>query len=812
MPANTTSVATTAAWSDLAATLISRMRDRLMPRSLPPCTMPLPQEDKAVQALLDELAGDAGTDAAAQAADRAPEPDRPRLPLRQLLLVLRVAATLGDAQGLDRLLARGAVTVLADLAPGEAAALIELFDAGALPEDWHRVDADDHYNRAEQRLVTLRPHERETPLRSDRERFEDGLIRALEGQAPALILLPSGHALPTGLCQAGLTRLRLAPLDRPILLYLLREQFGADGDAGAAAGAETGNGAEAETGDSADLLAALPEDEHLHRLDPVALLLALRAPTALAAAKRLARIVAPSDREAGLRLRDLVGYGEAKPAALGIIEDLAAWRRGDLAWNDVCRGLLLCGPPGTGKTELARAMAREGSIGFVAASYADWQKEGHLGHFLAAMAASFAQARRAAPAILFLDELDAFQSRSGERTRGNNNKSYDAKAIAGLLEQLDGIAGREGVVVIAACNHPEQLDPAIRRAGRFDHVLRIGPPDRQALAIILRQHLGTDLPGADLDSLAAQALGRTGADCAAALRVARAGARRQRRTMTLADLQAALIGKVPDFPVEQLWHTAIHEAGHAILHVAAGTGRPVSLSITEAGGLCHTDPARREITAGRLRRQRMSSLVGRAAEALVFGAITAGAGGPEDSDLSRATRLALAEEVSFGLGSLGPLWLADNPDPAMILHLPPAIQEAIRSRLLADETAALQVLIAHRPLLEEIATRLARRLLLTGQELDALLERVVPLPEEDTAAQALANLAAAAEEGQAGEAAAITELHPMTEPATPASATGKGTDDGAHPAPRPQTPRGGAEGDLAGATPPPCPGDPTPPG
>lgn len=802
---------TSAPWSDLAATLITRMRDRLMPRSLPPRTMPLPEEEKEVQALLDELAGDAGTDAAAQAADQAPEPDRPRLPLRQLLLVLRLAATLGDAQGLDRLLTQGAVTVLSDLDPGEAPALIELLDAGALPEPWLCVDACDYYSRAGQRLITLRPNERGTALRSDRERFEEGLIRALEGKAPALILLPSGHALPAGLREAGLTRLRLAPLDRQILIYLLREQFRADGDAGAATG--DGIGGCAGAGDRAALLEALPEDEHLHRLDPLALLLALRAPTPLGAAKRLARIMTLQDQDmgAGPHLRDLVGYGEALGAARGTIEDLAAWRRGTLAWDEVCRGLLLCGPPGVGKTELARAMAREGSIGFISASYADWQAQGHLGDFLAAMAASFAQARRAAPAILFLDELDAFQSRSGERTRGNHNKSYDAKAIAGLLQHLDGIARREGVVIIAACNHPEQLDPAIRRAGRFDRVLRIEPPDRQDLAVILRQHLGTDLPGADLDSLAAQALGRTGADCAAAIRVARASARQQRRALTLADLQAALIGKPPDHPPEQLWRTAIHEAGHAIVHVAVGTGRPVGLSITEAGGACHVDPVRLEVTAGQLRRLRMSSLAGRAAEKLVFGTVTAGAGGPLDSDLAKVTRLALAEEVSFGLGGLGPLWLADDLDPAMMLHLPPAIREAIRRRLLADETAALQVLTAHRALLEEIATRLARRLWLAGPELDALLERVVPLPQEDTATQALARLAASAEESQAGEAAAIQGRHPVAEPAAPVAAAGRGSDGSAHPVPRPQTPRGGAEADPANAPPPPCPSNPLAP-
>src|SRR5690606_35371684 len=140
----------------------------------------------------------------------------------------------------------------------------------------------------------------------------------------------------------------------------------------------------------------------------------------------------------------------------------------------------------------------------------------------------------------------------------------------------------------------------------------------------------------------------------------------------------------------------------------------------------------------------------------------------------------------------------------------PAIQEAIRHRLLADETAALQVLTAHRPMLEEIAARLARRLWLAGPELGALLERVVPLPQEDTAAQALARLAASAEEGQAGEA--TRNPHPVAEPAAPVAAAGEGSDDSAHPVPRPQMPRGSAEENPAEAPPPPCASNPLAPG
>ena len=697
-----------APWSDFADIVLGWMRDHLARK-----TRPWAEEQTPAKPTLLDLLGDPPEVEVGAPEEEEPDADpapRPAIPPRQILLALRLAVGIGGEAALARMLAPGACTVLGDLAPGEAAAVRELFDAGFLPAGHGATEMDDYTVPAGDGLLIVQPQETDGAVSASAiDRFHRRIGRALEVRAPVLILQPATARLPAAFQQVP--RLRLAPAGREIFARLLGEHFGAENE---------GN-----QDTEAALHAALPADHHLRGLDPEAIVLALREVSALAAAKRLAGFA--QSQTSGIALRDLAGYGEAKEAALGIVEDLAAWRRGDLSWDAICRGLLLCGPPGTGKTELARAIARDGGIGFVSASYADWQAKGHLGDFLRAMAESFAAAQRAAPAILFLDEIDAFQSRSGPRTEGNRNSSYDAKAIAGLLQHLDGIAGREGVVVIAACNHPEQLDPAIRRAGRFDRLLRIGPPGEADLARILRQHLGGDLPGADLARLAAHAGGKTGADCAAAVRVARGAARRQRRTMREADLREALIGKPGDLAPEVLWRTALHEAGHAILNIAADVGTPVSLSITATRGLCVSNPRPHEATAESLRRLRMMHLAGRAAELLILGHAAAGAGGPAESDLATATRLALAEEISFGLGALGPLWLGADPDPQLIPSLPPEVQRSLRDKLARDAAAAGEVLAANRELLLEIARELARTRLLAGPELAALLAKVVPM-------------------------------------------------------------------------------------
>ncbi|WP_162246964.1 ATP-binding protein [Rhizobium sp. Root1220] len=178
-----------------------------------------------------------------------------------------------------------------------------------------------------------------------------------------------------------------------------------------------------------------------------------------------------------IRLEDMEGYGEVKEWGLELAHDLADWRAGTITWEDVDKGVLLSGPPGTGKTMFARALAASCHVKLIATSYAKWQAKGYLNDFLKAMQKSFKEARDAAPAILFIDEIEAFGSRDDAQ---GSNASYDIKAINGLLEQLDGIEGREGVIVVAACNHPKMVDAAILRAGRLDRHVEISLPDQYA--------------------------------------------------------------------------------------------------------------------------------------------------------------------------------------------------------------------------------------------------------------------------------------------------------------------------------------------
>jgi len=312
------------------------------------------------------------------------------------------------------------------------------------------------------------------------------------------------------------------------------------------------------------------------------------------------------------------------------------------------------------------------------------------------MQATFAEAKGKAPCILLIDEFDSF----GNREKfSDTHRDYSVQVVNGLLESLDGVDGREGVVVVGTTNNAAMIDPAITRAGRFDLIVRIALPDLESLKAIFRQFLGPDLTHDDLSAAAVAARGGSGADCEAWVRRARDEARRSGAPLTLNGLIAAIRNGRGELPAEVRRRVAAHEAGHATVAVALGLGEPIALSVHDAGGFTETDLQPKALTAGDVIAGIAQLLAGREAERLIFGEVTAGSGGDGKSDLAKATCLAVAMEASFGLGSLGPLWL--GPPDKLLGSLPhtqlgPKVRAVLHHagaearRALAENLAALE--------------------------------------------------------------------------------------------------------------------------
>src|SRR3546814_617433 len=159
--------------------------------------------------------------------------------------------------------------------------------------------------------------------------------------------------------------------------------------------------------------------------------------------------------------------------------------RGGLRWEDVDCGVLLSGPTGVGKTMFAGALARTCGCPLVSASLGEWQAAGHLGDLLKAMRRTFDEARKCAPCILFIDEIDSFGDRAAF---DRHHRDYGIPLVNAFLEELDGVRGRAGVVVVGATNDPERIDPAIRRPGRLDRTIELGLPDAEALQERSEEH------------------------------------------------------------------------------------------------------------------------------------------------------------------------------------------------------------------------------------------------------------------------------------------------------------------------------------
>ena len=340
------------------------------------------------------------------------------------------------------------------------------------------------------------------------------------------------------------------------------------------------------------------------------------------------------------------------------------------------KGVLLAGAPGTGKTLLARATAGEANVPFFSASASEFI-EMIVGVGASRVRELFSEARKVAPAIVFIDEIDTIgRARGSARAVGGHDERE--QTLNQILTEMDGFSGHEGVVVLAATNRPDVLDPALLRPGRFDRTIMVHPPDQKGRAAILRVHTRKVplAPDADLDQLAASTPGMTGADLAnlineAALLAARRGQDAVSHRDLTDSLEKVQLGTARNvvIPEHDRRRTAYHEAGHALLGMLQPGADPVrKVSIIPRGralGVTLSTPEqdRYGYEETYLRGRIIGALGGMAAEQEVFNVVTTGA----ESDLEAVTRIARSMVGRWGMSErIGKLSvLPADGDPRM---------------------------------------------------------------------------------------------------------------------------------------------------
>ncbi|MEY2929911.1 MAG: ATP-dependent zinc metalloprotease FtsH [Pseudomonadota bacterium] len=340
------------------------------------------------------------------------------------------------------------------------------------------------------------------------------------------------------------------------------------------------------------------------------------------------------------------------------------------------KGVLLSGAPGTGKTLLARATAGEAKVPFFSASASEFI-EMIVGVGASRVRELFAEARKVAPSIIFIDEIDTIgRARGGARAMGGHDERE--QTLNQILTEMDGFSGSEGVVVLAATNRPDVLDPALMRPGRFDRQIVVHAPDHRGRLEILKVHSRKVplAPGADLDKIASSTPGMTGADLAnlvneaALLAARRAQSEVQHRDLTDA-LEKVQLGAARNvvMPEAERRRTAYHEAGHALLGMLQPGADPVrKVSIIPRGralGVTLSTPERDRYgyDAKYLRGRIIGALGGMAAEREVFDVVTTGA----ESDLEQVTRIARSMIGRWGMSERIGTWsvLPSEGDPRM---------------------------------------------------------------------------------------------------------------------------------------------------
>ena len=446
------------------------------------------------------------------------------------------------------------------------------------------------------------------------------------------------------------------------------------------------------------------------------------------------------EKDTGVTFDDVAGVEEAKAELKEIVDFLREPDKFGRLGARIPKGILLAGPPGTGKTLFARAVAGEAGVPFFSISGSEFV-EMFVGVGAARVRDLFEQARKAAPCIIFIDELDALGKKRGVGAFGGGHDEKE-QTLNQLLSELDGFDPRDGIVLLAATNRPEILDPALMRAGRFDRQVVVDRPDKTGRAAILRVHLKKveHDPDLDIEQIAALTSGFTGAELANLVNEAAIQAtRRVAEAVTLDDVTAAIERIVAGMERKGLVMNprereavAWHEMGHALVAASLPGTDPVhkvSIIPRSIGALGYTMTRPTEdrflISRGDLQDRMAVLMAGRAAEELVLGEISTGAA----DDLARVTDIARQIVARYGM----------HP------NLGQAVLEAARGRFLGEdrmdfaprdysEETAREVDVAVRDLIADAYARATEILTARRADLEAgtrlLLERETITPDD----------------------------------------------------------------------------------
>lgn len=442
----------------------------------------------------------------------------------------------------------------------------------------------------------------------------------------------------------------------------------------------------------------------------------------------------------GIKFSDVAGEDEAKENLTEIVEYLHNPGKYKEIGASMPKGILLVGPPGTGKTMLAKAVAGEANVPFFSMSGSEFV-EMFVGMGASKVRDLFKQAKEKAPCIVFIDEIDAIGKKRDGQVGGNDERE---QTLNQLLTEMDGFEGNNGVIILAATNRPESLDPALLRPGRFDRRVPVELPDLKGREEILKVHAKKIKVGQDVDftKIARMASGASGAELAnivneAALRAVRDG----RSYATQADLEESIEVVIAGYQKKNAILTdkeklivSYHEIGHALVAAKQTHSAPVqkiTIVPRTSGALGYTMQVEEGnhylMTREEIENKIATFTGGRAAEEVVFGSVTTGA----SNDIEQATKLARAMITRYGMSddfdmvameTVSNQYLGGDTSLACSAQMQAKIDEQVIELVKSQHEKAVQILLDNRSKLDELANFLYERETITGEEFMGILE------------------------------------------------------------------------------------------